>query len=266
MKIKMILNSNGKFLAKKYIFEKENKTVEFTYVNRLEKHIICISCMFGCPVGCNFCASGNSYNGNLNSEDMIFAIKEIITNEKIPSNERLLLSFMGSGEPLLNVEQVKKEIDFFNKFTNIYFSISVSGIEIERISLFDNRENIKVQLSLHNPDNLERKKMIPGTEDLVKIFRVLSKLRNEIEINYILIDGINDSESHAEKLAALINTFKFNLKINEYHQINDSLRESSKKEAFLRTLDKNKLNYELYSTNGVDVKGACGQLVSQLIK
>jgi 23S rRNA (adenine2503-C2)-methyltransferase len=222
--------------------------------------------MFGCPIGCSFCLSGGSYNGNLNSQDMIYAIINIIKNENIPRNERLLLSFMGSGEPLLNVEQIRQVIDFFKKFTNIHFSISISGIEIERISLFDNGENIKVQLSLHNPDNLERKKMIPGTEDLNKIFRVLSKLSNEIEINYILLDGVNDSEIHAEKLAALINTFKFHLKINEYHQIGNSFRESSKKEAFLRILDKNKTNYELYSTDAVDVKGACGQLVSQLTR
>lgn len=266
MKIKNILESNGKFPAKKYIFEKEGKTVEFTYVNRPEKYIICISCMFGCPVGCSFCASGNSYNGNLNNEDMITAIKDIINNEKISNNKKLLLSFMGSGEPLLNIEQVNRIIDYFYKFENVYFAISVSGINIERVLSFDNKSKVKIQLSLHNPDNSERKKMIPNTDDLDKIFKVLSKIDNNVEINYILLDGVNDSQLHAEKLAALVKTFNFYLKVNEYHQIRDSIKESSKKEDFLRILDKNKVKYEFYSTDGTDINGACGQLISQLIK
>jgi len=266
MKIKSILESMGEFPAKKYIFEKENKTVEFTYINRPEKHIICISCMFGCPVGCCFCASGNSYNGNLNNEDMVSAIKDIIKNEKISQDKRLLLSFMGSGEPLLNIEQVNQVIDYFHKFENVYFVISVSGINIERVLLFNKRSKVKIRFSMHNPNNIERKQMIPGTDDLDKILRILSRIDNEIEINYVLLDGINDSNLHAEKLAALINTFKFYLKINEYHQIGNSLKESSKKEYFLSILDKNKVKYELYSTDGTDINGACGQLVSQVIK
>jgi 23S rRNA (adenine2503-C2)-methyltransferase len=266
MKINNILISNGEFPTKKYIFEKENKTVEFTYVNRPEKHIICISCMFGCPVRCIFCASGTSYNGNLNSEDMIYAVKDIINNEKISNDKKLLLSFMGSGEPLLNIEQVNQVIDYFHKFLNVYFVISTSGVNIEQALLFNNKSKIKIRLSLHNPENLERKEMIPKTEDLDKILKVLSKINNEIEINYILLEGINDSKVHAEKLATLINTFNFYLKINEYHQVKDSVKESSKKENFLRILNKNKVKYELYSTDGTDIKGACGQLVSQLTK
>jgi 23S rRNA (adenine2503-C2)-methyltransferase len=266
MKIKNILESNGKFLTKKYIFEKEDKTVEFSYINRLDKHIICVSCMFGCPVGCIFCASGSSYFGNLTSEDMISSIKNIIIKEKIPKEERVLISFMGSGEPLLNIEQIKKVIYFFKEFPNVNFAISVSGIEIERIFLFNNEPNIKIQLSLHNPNNLERKQMIPYTEDLNKILGVLSKLNNEVEINYILLDGINDSKIHAEKLAGLANSFKFPLKINEYHKIRDSIYESSKKGEFLKILQKNKTNYEMYSTDGADIGGACGQFVSQQLK
>ncbi len=269
MKTIQVLESKEKFPARKYVFIKNGKSVESTYIDRGNKDIICVSTMFGCPVKCNFCASGNSYLGNLSKEEIISMVDSIIENEGLKNEKKLLIFFMGSGEPLLNADQVLGVIEeLIKRGSNFHFAMSVSGINIKNLKLFSHlsRDKLKVQFSLHNPFNEERKNMIPLTEDLDKIFQELSCLKFDTEINYIVLEGINDSERHARELSNFIKKHKFKLKINEYHKIGNEIWESSKKDAFLSILRKNNVDFELYSTDGADIRGACGQLTSRIIK
>mgnify|MGYP001605248835 CR=1 FL=1 len=264
-----ILKSEGKFMTKKYIFEKEGKIAESVFIDRGNKNILCISSMFGCPVKCNFCASGLNYFGKLTKNDILDTVYQIIENENVDNNKKLLISFMGSGEPLMNISSVSGSIrELSREFLNPYFAISFSGSRINNLSKLDdlNDLNLKLQFSLHSPYNYERKKLIPLTDDLYKILPLLSKSPFVLEINYTLIDGLNDSENHAEKLSELIKDNNFKLKINEYHEVGDNFKKSTNDQNFFEILKRNKVCYEFYSTDGVDIGAACGQLKTQKIK
>jgi 23S rRNA (adenine2503-C2)-methyltransferase len=269
MKIKDILESEGNFFTRKYVFEKEGKTVESTYIDRIDKEILCISNMFGCPVKCKFCASGENYLGNLNKDDISSMIFQMVEGEDILNGARLLISFMGSGEPMLNLEPIKGNIKLMSGiFPNSYFSISVSGVKIDNLLRLEDLEdiNIKLQFSLHSPYDNQRREIIPGTDRLYKIIDVLSRSPFPVELNYCVLDNCNDSEKHARDLARLIKDTSFNLKINKYHQVGKDFIESRNKGRFMDILEKNGINFEVYSTDGVDIGAACGQLKSEKIK
>jgi 23S rRNA (adenine2503-C2)-methyltransferase len=268
MKIKNILESEGDFFARKYIFEKEGKTVESTYIDKVNKEIICVSNMFGCPVKCKFCASGSNYFGNLNKDDISDMIFKIVEGEDISHNRKLLISFMGSGEPLLNLGPIKDNIKLMSRiFTNSYFAISMSGVKIDNLNRLNELDGIDINLkfSLHSPYDSQRRQIIPRTDSLDKIINVLSDSPFPVELNYCVLDKFNDSDKHAKDLAVLIKDTNFNLKINKYHQIGNSFIESKNKGKFIAALEKNGVDFEVYTTDGADINGACGQLTSQLL-
>ncbi|MDO8516640.1 MAG: radical SAM protein [Nanoarchaeota archaeon] len=272
MKCIKTFESNLSYFTKKYLFSEENKTVESTYVNRGDKNIICLSSMYGCPVGCKFCASGKSYFGNLKSSDILFMANYIINDSD--NKIKTLFSFMGSGEPLLNVWEVSDSIKELSRISDSYFSMSVSGLGIDNIDSIANDKEItkkpKIQFSLHSPFNFQRRELIPKTEDIEKVLGKLQLYKEntgkDIDLNYILLNNINDSKAHCKKLLDIINQTGFNLKINEYHLTNSGFLESKNKKKFILLLRENGVYPEVYATDGVDVNAACGQLVSEYRK
>ncbi len=268
------LNSEDNYPTTKYIFENNGKTVESTYINREEKHIICLSTMYGCPIKCKFCASGLSYFGKLNQEEIINMVNYIIKDKDLlNSNKRILISFMGSGEPLLNLNAIINVIKFLNQnIPSCYFAISVSGKSIDKLDLLINDKEIrsikpKIQFSLHSPYNEERKKLIPFTEDLDVIIKKLKdyqeKVGKEVDLNYLIFDNINDSMQHAIDLAKLIKKAGLKLKINQYHDVNLGIKESKNKTQFIKYLNEENVYPEIYFTDGGNIQAACGQLTSK---
>lgn len=269
--------SSINYPTKKYMFEKDGKTVDAVYVDRNVKDIVCLSCMYGCPVKCKFCASGLSYFGRLSKGDLLYISDFIIKDTRLAgSNKKLLISFMGCGDPMLNAKTVIRFIKSVRqKFSNASFSMSLSGVKISNLKLFIKDEDMKeikpkVQLSLHSPYNRERRKLIPLTSNLNMIMLKLEEYREAIgvepELNYIILNGVNDSKEHAEDLARLANKYKSKLKINEYHDVGLGFKESDNKEEFIRWLGEKGVMPEIYATDGYDIGAACGQLRSEMIK
>jgi 23S rRNA (adenine2503-C2)-methyltransferase len=269
MELIEIVESREDFLAKKYVFEKNGKIIENSYIGRNNKNIICVSCMFGCPVGCKFCASGDNYFGNLNNDEMSSMIFSIIENESLDTEKKLLVSFMGSGEPSLNIDEIIKTIKSISeKFPEAYFAISFSGVKPENLLALKELEGkrIKLQLSLHSPIDSERKKLIPLTENINEIFEILSNLNFDLEVNYILLNNINDSSEHALRLSELVKKNNLYLKINDYHNVGKGIFESINKKKFIEKLKEEEISFENYSTDGVEIGASCGQLKAMEIK
>lgn len=281
MKLLEIQESKFNYLAKKYIFIGDNGyTVSSVYIDRMDKDIVCLSCMYGCPVGCGFCKSGENYYGKISSADMNFMCDYIAKDNNFTEEKRKVFSFMGNGEPLLNHSQVANTINYIgNTYKNYKVSVSLSGPDIGLFPQFI--KNIKVQLpkfqfSLHSPFNQERESLIPYTSNLELIWDVFNDYLNahsdeKIELNYVLLNGINDSDWHSTMLAGIINLLndisnnKYLLKINEYHLVNPKYFESVNKDNFIKKLKEFNIIPEVYSTDGVEIGAACGQLNSQQI-
>ncbi len=270
-----ITESSQTYPTRKYTFSRENNNVGFVYINRPKKDILCLSTMAGCPIRCTFCDSGTSYFGPLSSQEINQMTDTIVAREQLPKQGRkLLFSFMGSGEPLLNSSNVIKSLKYLDrKYPGGFFSMSISGVGIDFlpkfIKNFDEYQLPKLQFSLHSPYDNERQQLIPSSPTLSKILPFLRQYHGEsgigIDLNYFLLDQFNDSEQHARDLATLANEDGFFLKINQYHDVGLGFRESESKDDFLGWLKSQGISPEVYSTDGVDIGAGCGQLKSRKI-
>jgi len=199
----------------------------------------------------------------------------MVENLKLDKNQKILFSFMGSGEPLLNINVIIKTIKYLKeKFVDAYFSLSLSGTNIKNLDkLIEDKEikkiKPKIQFSLHSANEEKRKKLIYLTDKLDKIFQKLieyrKKIGDKIEINYILLNGINDSVEDFNELVELINKYKFKLKINKYHKVNSKISESKNKNNFIKALKNKDIVLEEYVTDGFDIGAGCGQLFTNKI-
>lgn len=260
--------------SKKYIqFTNDGYRLETLYVDYHNKYIICFSSQIGCSLGCKFCYNGirHNYKRNLTSKEICDQIENVIHNEKIKKDKPILFSAMGIGEPLLNYDNLVETFLFLeNKYPGNKFALATTGINLDNIIKLakdmQDIKNFKLTISLHSANPKIRKKLIPISKDLEKLVDIVKKYKKlskrEVEWNYVLFNGINDSLDDAKSLYNLLGKEEY-IKINRFNPVDISkLTESKNKESFIQELKKYGMQVEYYETNGVDINGACGQMIS----
>lgn len=259
----------------------DNLVVEATFINKHDgKNIICLLTQTSCNMKCKFChitdISEEVVLRNLLAGEIVEIVKYIYDDLKLHSNKILLVSFMGCGEPLLNVENLTKGIILLNnKYDKIRFAVSTS-ITIDRNNSFDNfviaikENNIKLKLhfSLHYTNDKVRREWMPRTstikDSLNKIRYFKEETKNDIEIHYTLINGVNDKD---DDIQFLINEFrKTDVCIKFIHYNIKSTIESTctsieKVNEIMDILNKNNVKTEYYIPPARDIGGSCGQIL-----
>jgi len=248
---------------------------EAIYYNRPDKQVICLSTQLSCAVGCVFCASpdGNK-TVNLSMHDMLEQIAHM--NKYAEDDKVMLFSFMGEGEPMQNYTNLIDTIDMLgiNSATIPYpfrVAVSTSGVKPHTIKKFAHYANqsdidIKLQLSLHAPTDEGRKKIMPVSKPLKEVMDAMQVYQNvadgPIDINYVLIKGVNDSVDDAHELTDLCQNF--HVKISKYNNVPWlDFEESDNKDAFLAVLNDTGVSYEYHMTDGEKNNAACGQTRGQ---
>ncbi len=269
--IKIMHSKDG--VCRKYIQKTNDEyRIETTYVDYSNKNIICFSTQIGCNMGCRFCYNGvrNNFVRNLTYEEIVSQIENVIQNENINNNKPILFSAMGIGEPLLNYENLIRAFNYLNeKYKNSKFALATCGVNQKYIlSLAEDLKNInfKLEISLHSADSIKRKKIMPISDNLISLVEVVKKYKDisgkKVEWNYVLFDGVNDSIEDAKKLFELLGKDEY-IKINKFNKVDIShLSESKRVNEFILELKKYGMQVEYYETNGSDVNGACGQMIS----
>lgn len=272
MNLEDILYSNDQ-VARKYIQStKDNYDIETLFVDYHNKYIICFSTQIGCNLGCRFCYNGicHSFIRNLTKEEIVEQIENVLNKETLDKEKPILFSAMGIGEPLLNYDNLIAAIHTLNeKYPGSKFALATTGVSLTSIvSLATDLADIpkfKLTISLHSVDDSIRKYLMPASgniKDLIEAVELYKELSNrEVEWNYVLFKGINDSKTDALKLAQVLGKDEF-IKINKFNPVDISdLRESDNLDTFIGTLKNAQMDVEYYQTNGSDINGACGQMV-----
>lgn len=250
-------------------------TVETTYINRREKHILCFSSQAGCVVGCTFCASGitNRYQQSLTSDQLVSQCLNVVAEMDFVTHPKpLLFSCMGEGEPFLSFEAC---VDCFHRLSHlelpvpIRLAVSTSGVKpelIRRLGQMNFKVPLKLQVSLHGPTNEIRRKLIPISQPLYEIIAAVREYsetcHRPIDWNYVLCEGVNDKPEHAHLLSSLLGP-GWHVKFNRLNPIaSTSLKPSpiEKIKEFQKILEEGGLTTEYYETDGADISAACGQL------
>lgn len=236
---------------------------------------ICVTSEVGCNMGCAFCASGMKKKlRNLSVGEMVLQLESVyeVIKEKISH-----IVVMGIGEPFDNYQNVINFLHIVNEPHGLeigsrHISVSTCGLVpmIYEYAKEDLQSNLAI--SLHAPNNEIRNQIMPinkayRIEELVKaISDYIIATNRRVTIEYILIDGLNDSIKCANELADLLHGLNVYINLIPYNEVKEKPFKRSKKEQmrkFYDTLKKRSMNVTLRLEQGADIDAACGQLRSK---
>ncbi|HKV10012.1 MAG TPA: 23S rRNA (adenine(2503)-C(2))-methyltransferase RlmN, partial [Thermoanaerobaculia bacterium] len=257
----------------KYLFRlADGATVEAVDIPDRGRRTFCISSQAGCALACTFCVTGYWGAGrNLTAGEILGQVIAIRRDRNLPM-EGLNIVFMGMGEPLLNVPNVKAALDILTEWISPHrITLSTVGIlpGLEEMALWERRPNLAI--SLHAPDDARRTEIMPvnRTYPLADLLAALRRFPLEkgrkITFEYILIRDVNDSVRDADQLAKLLSGLraKINLiPINPDPVLGRRMvpPDDARIEAFKERLRQRGLIATVRRRRGDDVAAACGQL------
>ena len=268
--------------TKKYLIKLESGSmIEMVKIPEKKRMTLCISSQAGCALQCTFCATGaQGFERNLSDAEII---GQLWLANFYDSSSPLISNvvFMGMGEPLLNVENVLSSIDLM-LHQNAYglskrrITLSTSGI-VPEINKLAERTDVSLAISLHAPDNILRDEIVPINKkyplndllDACKQYLKNQSKRKTITIEYILIDGINDSIEHARDLVKILKGLPCKINLIPFNPFEGCDYMRSKEDTikdFKNFLVKKGFITTLRITRGDAIDGACGQLVGNLKK
>lgn len=279
----------------KCVYEMENKKiVEMSVLyNKEDKDVVCVPTHHFCNLGCKMC---HLTNKGLNKKMIRIEIDDFMkclieTLSKYKTNKsKLLISFMGVGEPLLNIDLILNVFKNKDKIKELgYESVSYAlstmmpNDNLEKLSVLVNEYNIplKVHFSLHTPIDSERKELIPSTRvNVSDALKLLSNYKNQVmknekimdnyimfhrnnipvEIHYTLIKGVNDGNKELKCLINLLKEYNIPIKFIKFNETN-TLKKSDNEEIWIKSLKEElpNLNIKSYSPPGRCVGSSCGE-------
>lgn len=243
----------------------------------------CISSQVGCALGCLFCATGKGgFKRNLTVDEITSQVlfwRQYLKNNNVLGDFSNIV-YMGMGEPFLNWENVKESIlelidpKLFG-FRNRSVSVSTAGV-VDKIEDFANSfPQANLAISLHFANNAKRSEFMKVNKlhDLNKLKKALqnylAKSNRRVFIEYILMDGVNDSREDAIKLARFLNEINsdkmLHVNLIRYNSIGFGLNPSSPiiTQKFKDALKKEGITVTIRKSLGSDISGACGQLAGK---
>ena len=259
--------------TRKYLIKLEDgNIIESVYMEYKSHSTICISSQAGCKMGCTFCASTKAKFGrNLQVSELLNQIYLISKDVNKRINNIVL---MGIGEPLDNYENVIKFIKIITDESGYNISarnitLSTCGIVPKIYELSEENIPINLTISLHNPFDFERNKIMPiGNKYLIKDIIEASKYYfnktgRRISFEYTLIEKENDSYEHAKELKKLLRGLNCHINLIPLNKIKEFNKEASDKnsiEKFKQYLIQFGIPTTIRTSLGKDIDGACGQL------
>ncbi len=236
---------------------------------------LCISSQIGCPLGCLFCRTGRGgFVRDLGSDEILNQVL-FFKDGYLRPRRRFNIVFMGMGEPLLNMTNLKRALEILNAEDG--FALKEKRITVSTIGFIGGIRDLAgsdlsfgLAVSLNATTNLVRKRLMPGAHDLfgtleaAEAFAVRRKTR--VTLEYVIIDGVNDSGEDAARLAALTagRPFKINIiPFNEWEGAPMRPPPEDRLERFITLLLPTAPAVTVRRSQGRDISAACGQLIAR---
>ncbi|MBQ7503252.1 23S rRNA (adenine(2503)-C(2))-methyltransferase RlmN [bacterium] len=253
------------------------ESVKMRYLEHLgaRRVAVCISSQVGCAMGCQFCASGKAgLVRNLRAWEIVDQALQI---QKVldEAEERVAnIVFMGIGEPMHNLDNVVRAIKLLNSGDGFgvgmrHIAVSTCGVVpgIERLA--ELRYPLKLAISLHASNNEVRSEIMPVNrrwpiEALLQACRRYQEaVGRRITFEYVMLEGVNDSEEDAARLVRLLKGIRSLVNLIPWNAVDHPSFKRSSKERIRRFQEKVQelgIRCTLRREKGADIDAACGQL------
>jgi 23S rRNA (adenine2503-C2)-methyltransferase len=244
--------------------------IETVGIPTAKRLTVCVSSQVGCPMACDFCATGKGgFTRNLKSHEIV---DQVLTVQEDFGQRVSNVVFMGMGEPLLNIQEVVAAVHSLNEDVGIgqrSLTISTVGLPEKIRQLAQHHLQVTFAVSLHASNQLLRQQLIPSAkhytlDSLIEDCREYVQLTGRrVTFEYILLAGVNDLPEHALELAQLLRGFQTHVNLIPYNPIQevDYQRPSEQRiEAFASILRQKHIAVSVRYSRGLEADAACGQL------
>ena len=272
----VIQRSNDKQTSKGLFRLRDGKEVEAVLMEHFgDRTTVCISSQAGCAFACAFCSTGQAgFSRNLTPREIYdqarFFARELAARGKRITN----IVFMGMGEPFHNYDAVMAAVALLNDGQGFglghrHITISTVGL-VDKIDRFSD-EGIQVNLaiSLHAPNDKVRSSFMPvnrkfSVEELMAACeRYVAKTNRKIFFEYVMLDGVNDTEACAKDLANLMRGHIYHVNLIPYNSTPDAPYTGTPDGriwGFAKILENAGVPSTVRHNMGRDIAAACGQL------
>ena len=229
---------------------------------------VCISSQSGCPLTCSFCATGQmQFRRNLTEWEILDQALHFRRLEPIDH-----VVFMGMGEPMLNFDAVLAAARRLPGLGVTHRRTTISTVGwLPGLTRFVDEvdEPIRLALSLHAPADALRSEIMPVNDRyplddvLGECVRYYELRRRKVFVEYVMLDGVNDSVEHAVELAELLDRRIFKINLIPYNPT--GMYDGSSREriaVFKDALHAAGFSPTVRLTRGRDIAAACGQLAA----
>ena len=259
--------------------------VETVFIPEERRDTICFSSQSGCPLQCTFCLTAQlgllrSLTAGEIVEQILIALNDAYgVGIKPPRGTNLVA--MGAGEPLLNLQSLLKALRVMADPHGLHIvpnrvTVSTAGVVPRILELAQTSDRPHLAISLAAATDELRNELMPinkkwPLDELLsacKVFEKTLKPGERLTFEYVMLDGINDSDEQARQLANLLNRHNIKAKVNLIpHNPADPLpyRPSTDErvERFKNILESKGVHAFVRRPRGRDIFAACGQLAAR---
>jgi 23S rRNA (adenine2503-C2)-methyltransferase len=264
----------------------DNLPVETVFIPEERRDTICFSSQSGCPLQCDFCLTARlgllrTLSAGEMVEQIIIALNDAYgVSASSPRGTNLVA--MGAGEPFLAFEPLMKALRIMADPKGLHIvprrvTVSTAGIVPRILELATIPDRPHLAISLAAPTDELRNQLMPINKkwpldallSACKEFEKSLKPGERFTFEYVMLEGVNDSDEQARQLANLLNRHKLaRVKVNLIpHNPAEPLpyRPSSweRIESFKGILASKGVNAFVRRPRGRDIYAACGQLAAR---
>ena len=260
--------------TKKYLFKLDDgNQIESVLIPEKSRKTLCISSQVGCALGCTFCMTGTV--GKIRNLKPSEILDQYMMVNQYNENSITNIVFMGMGEPLDNLDNLVKVINVLTDKNYLALSpkritVSTSGL-VPQIKKLGEQVSVNLAVSLNAPRDELRDEIMPLNKrypisELLKAsvnFPVPN--RKYLMFEYVLLKGVNDSDSDAHTLGRLLRGIKCKINVIPFNEASPLPYKSPDWERVLKFQDiliSYRINVRIRKSRGSDILGACGQLAA----
>lgn len=248
------------------------ESVEMIYPDRVTA---CVSSQVGCPIGCPFCATGQSgFVRDLAPGEIVAQVLRAAARVREVDRRLSHVVYMGMGEPLLNYDATMKSVRILNDKRGFAlgarsFTISTAGIPPAIDRLAEEGLQVNLAISLHAADDPTRDRLVPVNRRypvatvLAAARRYAARTHRRVTFEFALIDGANDSDRHADTAARLLSGILCHVNLIPYNDTPNATAKPSSPDriqGFAERLEHHGIVVTIRRSMGTDIDAGCGQL------
>ncbi len=277
-RVEMEQSSDGSRTRKWLFRAPDGAAIESVLMGYPKRATLCISSQAGCALACTFCATGQfGFERHLEPGEIVAQVayaQAYLRQTGMPGVPDHLTNivFMGMGEPLANYNRVREAIRRMVEVIGISarsLTVSTVGIVPGIKRLADEPWPVYLAISLHAADDELRTSLVPINKryplaDLeAAAASYFEKKRRRLSIEWTMMNGVNDTEDQAFKLAAIARRLHAHVNLIALNPTPLTTETASTKpriEEFAAMLKREGVNVTIRDTRGQDIDAACGQL------